>query len=425
LAASHGSKSDAAAAIHAHCGVSLLRAYRIAHGYTLLETVELLKGILREKGTPSEGLAHQRVSRWENGLDTPSQHYLDALCLLYRTRPDRLGFGCDYSEKEDMNRRDFLRSTAAGALAVGQSDFVLDRETAAVGSLEERAERYGHVLFASDPAVFIPERMVDVATAQKLLLRSQPGDAQTRLHRIIAKNAGYAAIRLVDVAEFEETFNWFQIARLAARRAGDVTIEAWLAGCAACAHSWYGYALKRGLNAAQYAQRLGGERPSSVAMFGCLAEAGVRARLGDEQGTLDAVRRADQMLAELPATEKVEDGIRVSEYSVRWVQSNALAMINHRRRSEVLRNRAYEFPLAVQDNIGRVLLELDEASALLRLGELDHGSQVIMRIWEELPAHRQVAIIKRRTRQVVDEIEPAYSGTPEVRMLREFVNNGV
>jgi hypothetical protein len=69
LAASHSNKSDAdaAAAIHAHCGVSLLRAYRIAHGHTLLETVELLKTILRENGTPSEGLAHQRVSRWEKG----------------------------------------------------------------------------------------------------------------------------------------------------------------------------------------------------------------------------------------------------------------------------------------------------------------------------------------------------------------------
>lgn len=83
-------------AIHEQCAVSLLRAHRLAHGWTLQQVTELIRETMAANGA-SRSISHQRVSQWENDVDRPSAPYLDALCRVYQTRPDRLGFGRDYS----------------------------------------------------------------------------------------------------------------------------------------------------------------------------------------------------------------------------------------------------------------------------------------------------------------------------------------
>ena len=470
IEAANGSKHDAAAAIHEHCDVSLLRAHRIAYGYTLTEAAELLKDILRERGRPAEGLAHQRISRWENGLDMPTQHYLNALCFLYRTRPDRLGFGFDYSCDDDsaierkghppsdpdserrpghatasasadqevggdVRRREFLQSAAVGVLAIsarpgsgsspasGLGNTAAAQGTATVDALEMSVERSGYDLYTSDPADFIPSRLIDIAAVQRLLLLGQTLDVQRKLNRVLAKNAGFIGIRLVDIAELEETFNWFRTARQAVRQAGDVSTEAWLAGHLCDAHACYGHSIVRGLDSARAAQTLGGTRPNSAAVFGFLAEAGVQARLGRRRETIEAVVRSDKMFAALPADATVEDGMRVPEYFLRWHQSNALSVIGERQLADPLRERTLELPFSARDVVGRALLELDEASLLYRSGELEHGCTIITRMWEGLAPGFRTGQIPRRVRQVVEGLSPADLATREVRTLRERLSN--
>ena len=290
------STQEIVSAISKHCAVSPLRAYRIAHGYTLVEAVGLLKEILRDSETPGEGLAHQTVSRWENGLDKPIGRYLDALCQLYRSRPDLLGFGRDYSLGAG-------RGTAAGtpgnlltaSSAVDGQSFSVSRQAEldlpqvlnhtssgleAIEILEQRAEESGYKLYSGRPADFVPARMIDLASIQGLLLQGQSLNLQRRLHRAAARNAGFIGIRLTDVASADETFNWFGIARRAARQAQDSEIEAWIAGHASDGYSCYGVSLAQGVNAAKAAQAINGSRPNHAALFGYLAEAGNQARLG-------------------------------------------------------------------------------------------------------------------------------------------------
>ena len=150
-------------AISQHCGVSRLRAYRIAYGYTLTDVVDLIKRMLRDKGTPSEGLAHQTVSRWENGLDNPTDRYLDALCQLYRSRPDLLGFGRDYTI--DADRGSAARQAGNPLViskSVGDPSFSVIRQSdldlpqvlygtsslEAVEILEQRAEESGYKVYS-------------------------------------------------------------------------------------------------------------------------------------------------------------------------------------------------------------------------------------------------------------------------------------
>ncbi|WP_280270331.1 hypothetical protein [Nocardia wallacei] len=438
--ATGASDYEAALAVRRHCGLSLLRAHRIVHGYTLVEAVDMLKEILRERDTPAEGLAHQRMSQWECGQDTPSPHYLDALCFLYRTRPDRLGFGHDYSEpdpaptrgvEDAVDRRHFMSLAAAGAMFMsapptlsGWSNAELERPgggraaTAYVGLLEELTEQSGYGLYTTPPAEFIPSRMIDLARIEACLLATESENARGRLHRMFAKNAGFIAIRLNDIAGPAETFEWFRIARLAADRAEDATVAAWVAGHVgdACTCQRHGY--PAGLTAAQKAQATG-TTANPAAVLGYLVEAGIQARLGRRRETIGAVRHADRMFDELPSDATAADGVGVSEYLLRWHQANALAAAGAHRAAEPLRKRVLELPFIRHDEIGKALLDLDEAAAHFAGGEVELACHTIGSTWQRLPGEFRTGQVPRRAFEILDGLRPAHAATPAVADVRE------
>jgi len=405
-------------AISRHCGVSRLRAYRIAYGYTLTEVVDLIKRMLRDDGTPSEGLAHQTVSRWENGLDNPTDRYLDALCRLYRARPDLLGFGRDYSRDVDRGSAD--RRPGQRALDVPQ--FVYGTSSLeTIEILEQRAKESGYEVYSARPADFVPARMYDLASIQGLLLSGQPLNVQRRLHRVAARNAGFIGIRLTDVASADETFNWFSIARRAARQAQDAEIEAWVAGHASDGYSCYGISLAQGLNAAKAAQVINGSRPNHAALFGYLAEAGIQARLGRRPETLEAVRQAQRIFDALPQDYGVADGVRIPEYFLRWHQSNALSIIGEARLADPLRGRALELLMSKNDLVGRALLGLDEASLMFRASEVEEASRLVRKVWDEAPTDLRVGQITSRIQKIMTDLTPAHQTSRDVLSIREYL----
>ena len=414
----HGSRYDAAMAVHQHCGVSLLRAHRIAHGYTLTEVTDRLKDILRERGLPSEGLAHQMVSRWENGGDTPSARYFDALCYLYRTRPDRLGFGHDYTEDEPepSSRLEIIDAIEGPVRLNGAA------ARRAVEFFEQRAERSGYELYTSAPIDFVPARMVDIAGIQRMLLQRQPSGLERRLYRTLAKNAGFVGVRLTDVASVQETFHWFGVARHAARRAQDGSIEAWNAGHLCDAHACYGHSLRQGLDAARVAQLASGSAPNPAALFGYLSEAGVQSRLGRRRETLEAVRMAERIFGALPPDMTAADGIRIPEYFLRWHQSNALSIIGEGRLSGPLRQRALTLSYESGDLVGRSLLHLDQAALMFSAGEVDGACRFVREAWD-VPEEFHVGQIPSRTKVILSTLPASRAGSTEVKELVEYLRS--
>ncbi|WP_067899889.1 helix-turn-helix domain-containing protein [Nocardia vaccinii] len=435
-----GSDHQAALAVHHQCGLSLLRAHRIARGYTLVEAVELLKDVLASRGTPSAGLSHQRLSQWEHGQDVPTPRYLDALCYLYRTRPDRLGFGNDYSDLEPlshngiqdaMDRRHFLGLASASAAAVtahpaaelfGEeigSSGARPTTAAQVALLEERTERIGYHLYTA-PADFIPARMVDLARIQTCLLTTRSEELRRRLHRLYAKNAGLIAMRLTDVAGAGDAFAWYGIARRAARRAQDDAVQAWIAAwtCDACA----GYGrLDLGLAAARAAQSAGAERANSATVLGFLTEAGVQARSGRHRETLEAVRKADRMFDRLPEKATAADGFHASEYLLRWHQANALALVGAHEHATPLRERVLELPVARHDRVGLALLQLDGAAAGLDAGQAEQCCHTIGSIWSRLPDDLRFGLVHERIVELLDALESRRIAIPEAAEVRQLL----
>ncbi len=388
IEAAGGSTWEAVQAIRAHCGASLLRAHRIAHGYTLVEVTQRLQTLLIDAGVPNPGVSHQSVSRWETGLDMPGYQYLDALCRLYHSRPDRLGFGHDYSDERPADGPPAKAPPAAAESGVWNT----------VRALEESVELSGYLVYVQPPSEYIPARMRDLAQIQHLMLADRSAELHRRLLRVEAIVAGLIAFRLNDVADIHDTFMWLYKARRAARQAGDTALEAWLRAHMAHMHECYRHQLDQGLSAAHSAQRAGAR---SAHVFGLLAEAGIQARIGRRREAMSAIAAADRMFEALPSTATSDDNLGTSEYILRWHQSHALTSIGDRRAAEEMRARVLELPMAEKDQVGRALMDLDLAALLIRQGEADQACELIRHVRQTLPAELRVGQIQRYLTQLV------------------------
>jgi transcriptional regulator with XRE-family HTH domain len=77
--------------------VSPLEAQRLARGWSRSEVSARLDALYRADDLAPPHISSAELCRWEHGQRRPSDERIDYLCRLYQTRPDRLGFGFDYS----------------------------------------------------------------------------------------------------------------------------------------------------------------------------------------------------------------------------------------------------------------------------------------------------------------------------------------
>jgi hypothetical protein len=80
--------------------ISPLEAYRIATGWTRLQLSQALDALYTADGLMPPHITVSEICRWEHGVHQPNQERQQYLTRLYRTRPDRLGFGRDYSPQD-------------------------------------------------------------------------------------------------------------------------------------------------------------------------------------------------------------------------------------------------------------------------------------------------------------------------------------
>ncbi|MFI0422909.1 helix-turn-helix domain-containing protein [Spongiactinospora sp. 9N601] len=74
-----------------------LEAWRFASGWTRPEVSARLDMLYQSDGLAPPGIDQATLCRWEHGERRPGDERIEYLCRLYRTRPDRLGFGIDHS----------------------------------------------------------------------------------------------------------------------------------------------------------------------------------------------------------------------------------------------------------------------------------------------------------------------------------------
>lgn len=77
-----------------------LEAWRFAHGWSRAEVAARLDMLYQADGLAPPEIDGAVLCRWEHGDRRPGDERIDYFCRLYRTRPDRLGFGNDHSPGE-------------------------------------------------------------------------------------------------------------------------------------------------------------------------------------------------------------------------------------------------------------------------------------------------------------------------------------
>jgi transcriptional regulator with XRE-family HTH domain len=74
-----------------------LEAQRLARGWSRTEVSARLDALYRDDELAAPQISSAELCRWEHGQRRPSDERIEYLCRLYESRPDRLGFGVDYS----------------------------------------------------------------------------------------------------------------------------------------------------------------------------------------------------------------------------------------------------------------------------------------------------------------------------------------
>jgi hypothetical protein len=77
-----------------------LQVWRWAHGWTRSELSARIDAAYERDGLAPPRLTDPEICRWEHGKRRPNEERVNYLCAVYRTRPDRLGFGEDHSVHE-------------------------------------------------------------------------------------------------------------------------------------------------------------------------------------------------------------------------------------------------------------------------------------------------------------------------------------
>lgn len=434
--------------IHDHCGVSPLRSHRLASGWTLEEAVDRLRTIYASRWGNQPALSHQRLSQWEIGADLPSPRYLDVLCQLYASRPDRLGFGTDYTSGPVEAAADLpddrpgppperriwtpvqpgepgtyrqngpapvpgepafgsgsavpadlmrgLKAARVGADALLESQSV---SAASVDRWERVAEDCGRRQLTAPLGIFLTETVDDFIQLSKILSRRQPLEFQQRLYRVLAQLAGLIGFGLMGSGELRESHGWFHTARLAADETGDRQLRAWVAACEAMAYFWTPGLVGRAVANCEEARAMAGPAPSPAAAFANSVQARSCARLGRRREALDALHRAEAIFERLPPAQTYPTRLGFYEVRLRYDQENTLARIGEFKAAMDVQERVLDIDRG-ESFIEPAMVNLDRASCLISLNEVEEGCSAAQRLLLDMPPWRRCGVIMLRTQEL-------------------------
>ncbi|GLW90882.1 helix-turn-helix domain-containing protein [Actinokineospora globicatena] len=446
--------------IRRQCGVTPLRAHRLANGWTLAEVAARVRAQVSATGQQAPHVNHPNVSRWETGAEQPSARNLDALCQIYRARPDILGFGADYTDQADhtdehhggtrpaaeqagpsgdredrMRRRDVLRGLLSTA-GVGFGGAALDAiegtrravtealqrrsvEAGTVGWWEEQAESHADAYRRLSAPRLLAEVTLDFDDLQQVLAQRQSLDSQLRLTTVTARMAGLVGILCVDLGAIREARRWFHTGQIAAEEINDRSLQAWLFTREALASLYYGSATDAA-TLARTARRLAGGTASTASAMAPAVEARALAGMGRGTEALAAIRHAESVFENLPRSVTTAGVYGFTEPKLRFYQGNVFARAADPNRALAVHDQALRLYPA-HDRVDRGHIQLDQALSLVRHGEFDEACHRIGQVFLGFTGDEGIGPVAAQAREIRWAIPERLRRHAAVRHLDEVL----
>lgn len=375
------SVEETAEAIHAESGVSRLRAWRVARCLKLQEMAALVKEQGRQANRPVDSLTHQRISAWERGEARPSQHYLDALCRLFATRPDKLGFGEDYGPRpmaaggspppaaDRLHGAAQLRASTSGTLIPSA------RSASVVAQLVDSVEQIGLGYRKVSIDVSLDQALAAYSEAASLLNTRQGLRAQARIQRSMGQVAAVIGVLMIDMGEGPEAREWFMRANQAVYETGDRALRGWILTRQAMVEFYYGTPAQAIRTASEATATAEGTRGIASSMSQAVL-ARTRSRAGDHEGAMRAMIAAKRAYgAAVPAIRA--DGLYAfSGAKLAFYEGEVYSRSGSGKQALAAQDLALRL-YGASERIDPALVKVARARTLLRSGDPESAARII------------------------------------------------
>ncbi|MFD0404389.1 tol-pal system YbgF family protein [Kitasatospora sp. NPDC127116] len=426
------------------CGVTHLRAHRLARGWTRACAVSELIALCDELALDRPSLDAEQLGAWERNTRMPRARTIDLLCRLYRTDAQGLGFAGGYRADTSSLVAAFTRPATPGFPVTGRAtvpalsdggdpldvvahthrraiERTLASTTLTTGELESLD---GKLLtlrrdYVSDPPMMMLARLL--ATLEEVRQYSeerQPALVQVRLSEMIAVLSTLTADALMKLGRKEQARDWYGTAKSAADDSGNRELRTRVRVQAAMLPFYYG-PLAEAAALAHEAVLLNRGRPSATGAFAAAAEARVRARQGDEDGARAAIAQARGLFDRSRQAAPEDDAWAFPYRRLQLYLSGAFTALG----DTVQAGRAQEEALRLYPGhigIDPALLRLEQAMCLVRQRSVSEACQLARDTYLAVPGNHRTQILGARAADII-KITPKEARPRAARELGELL----
>ncbi|GAA3157200.1 hypothetical protein GCM10010466_55100 [Planomonospora alba] len=447
-----------AQAVHGCCGVSLLKAHRLARGWSAREAVRELEELCERQDLGEARVSIDLLNAWENHRARPRPQTIELLARLYRANAVRLGLAGDYCEDGgggakvvvvagggaeggagplheargqgdgDTERRALFHHALLGSRVAMSGRLMaevertrqdLDRTLALAGvtedqldRLDEQVVRYRREYISSAPLPMLYRLMLELSDVRTLVAARQPAMHQRRLLNATVMLTLLSADALMKLGDTRQAHAWYGTARTAADDMGDLRLRALVRAQQAMLPYYYGD-LTETLRLAREARMLAGNAPSSPAALGAAAEARALARMGEHKAARAALAEAEQIFARMPPEGHDHLAFRFSERRLQFYRIGTLIELGE----EVDWTPAPSGPYTIDP----VLILLDQAAHRVRDGRVEEGCQLAERALLQVPPEHRTSIVVDRARTLLAAVPAGPRKTAAARRLADLL----
>ncbi|GAA1904913.1 hypothetical protein GCM10009716_13610 [Streptomyces sodiiphilus] len=428
---------ETAQAIRDHCGLSKLRANRLARGLTLNQAGGELRDLALQMSPEGPKADEDQLRLWETGARAPRAEAVALLCRYYGATPYELGLGhsddlADEGEPParhtarthasssgiamkrdplfqdiDAARRSVDRALAAGTVAPGQMDL-----------LEEQLLLVRHEYVFTPPAQMMNKLLRILREAKDLLEDRQPASVTVRLTEITAVVSTLIADALMKLGEIDDARIWYATARHASDESGNAELRARVRAQAAMLGYYYG-PVQSAVTLAREARIMTRGKPSPTAAFAVAAEARALALQGNRSEAAARVRDARGIFDQL-APQSDDDAFAFPLRRFLLYLSGTFTASGHVSEARRVQEEALSL-YPTRAGIDPALLRLEAAICLARDRSATEACQLATAAYLQVPEEHRTPILSARARHVIDQLPGANRRVTAARELGELL----